>query len=206
MKKRSQINVPVEVSDHVREIADAEEPHSEPPAKLDPSKGFASAHTAEEIELDNDFARIVERVFVEKPLEVYEQLEAALRVGEKRSDYGTMMKALDEAEANARLAHRLYITSRVEHEKWLLDNQVIMGAMWTRATAALQREKDAGVRNKAIQDTDVRIQCSLMFEDEFKAQEVKKAKVKAMEESMKNLAELWASRCRSLQTMLSKQR
>lgn len=165
-----------------------------------------NANQAEEDPLDPEFERIVTKIFVDHPLEEYERLETALRIGEKRSDRGTVNKALDEAEANARTAHRLWMTAKVEHQRWELENQVLFGAMRAEATKTLQREKDQKLRNKQITDADVEATCALLFPDEYKHQEVKRRKVEAMVKSMENLCECWMSRCRSLQAMLGKQR
>lgn len=182
-----------------KQLADALDP---PPNPL----AWASANAAKAVPLDADFDRITEMVFVENPLEVYKQLEAALRVGEKRSDHGTMMRALDEAEGNARMAHRLYITAKVEQDRWERENGVVFGAMRAEATRALQREKDQGGRSKQITDADVESMCATLYPDEYQHQEHKRKRVKAMVDSMANLVDAWNSRCRGLQVAVTKMR
>jgi hypothetical protein len=156
--------------------------------------------------LDVEFDRIATTLIVEHPMEIYQKLEAALKVGDQRTDHGSVNKSLDEAESNCRLAHRLWSSAKLEYERWRLDNNQVFGAMWLEATVVLQKEKDAKLRNKQITDADVESMCSSLFPEQWRAQEIKRKKVELMVKSMENLTECWISRCRSLQAMLSKQR
>lgn len=162
---------------------------------------FVSANGSDAV-LPGDFASITERVFVNDALAEYNRLEAALTLGDQRSDYGTLLKALDQAEQNARGAHRLYVTAKVVHQKYELDAEPVQAAMWESAQVALQREKDAGERKKQITDADVRMMASTMFPDEWQSIQLQRAKAKAMVEHVERLAELWMNRCRTLSTML----
>lgn len=159
-----------------------------------------------EVPLSPDFEKIVTKIFVAEPDKVFERLEALLKVGEKRDDRGSVLKALDEAEDNARLAFKLWSTAQRERVRWEKDNATVHGAMRLEANKILQTEKNQGLRSKQITDADVESMCASLFPDEWRAQAVRCESVKAMEESIKNLAELWGKRVGSLQTMLSKQR
>ena len=163
-------------------------------------------HAAHETPIAPGFARIVERIFIADPEAAYARLESDLRIGDERATYGALTKALDEAETNARTAHRLYISAKVERERWELDNEVAFGAMRAEATRSLQREKDTKARSKQITDADVASECAMLFPDEYRAQALTRKKVKAMEDSLANLSEVWLIRCKSLQTMLGRQR
>jgi len=167
---------------------------------------FESANAAREDKLRPDLAKIVETVFVNDVHETWKKLREALSIGEKRSDHGTLQRALDNAERYAYDAHRLFVTAKVERERWERENDVIFGAMWSEATADLQREKDSGIRSKQITDADIRARTATLHPDEFQAQETHRAKIKATVDSLENLAEQWNSRCRTLQTMLGKLR
>lgn len=188
-----------ETSKKLQEELDRNQPKSE---RIE----FDRANAPKEKPLDPQFERIVESVFVDKPFEIYQALEAKLRVGDQRTDHGSVNKALDEAESNARLAYKLYCTAKIERERWEMDNDVIFGAMRAEATRLLQREKEQGLRSKQITDADVDSTCATMFADEWRHQQTKRKKVDLMVKSMENLSELWLSKCRSLNAMLSKQR
>lgn len=159
-----------------------------------------------EVPLSDDFERVTLSYLVEEPYKVYQQLERELDLGDQRDDRGSVRKAADRAESNARLAHRLWMTARVEERRWELENEATFAAMRTEATAALQREKVAGDRSKQITDADVTARACAMYPDEYRAQEVRKKKVDGMVKSCENLSTLWNSRCRTLQELHSKQR
>jgi hypothetical protein len=172
---------------------------------LDPLR-WGSANKAEESQLDSGFLAIVETLVVDDPMAYYGELEKALVVGDKRTDYGTVMKHLDEAEKNARMAHRLWQSGRIEQKRWELENEVVHSAIRREATRSLQHEKESGTRAKMVTDADVESRMASLFPDEYRAQGHKRAKVRSMVDSLQNLAEVWMSRCKSLQVILSKQR
>lgn len=167
---------------------------------------FESANAAKENKLRPDLTRIVENVFITDLHATWKRLLEAMVIGEKRSDHGTLQAALDRAEHNAYDAHRLYVTAKIERERWERENDVILGAMWSEATRTLQKEKDDGLRSKQVTDADVKACAATLHPDEYVAQEVRKAKIKATVDSLENLSEQWNSRCRTLQAMLSKLR
>lgn len=167
---------------------------------------FESANAAKTPMIRSDFGKIVETVFVNDLHETWKKLKDSLTVGEKRSDHGTLQKALDQAEKNAYDAHRLYITAKIEFESWQKDHDVVMGAFWSEASRSIQKEKDEGNRSKQITDADVRMRIATLHPDDWKVLEVKSAKFKATVDSLANLSEQWNSRCRTLQTMMGKLR
>jgi hypothetical protein len=155
---------------------------------------------------DPAFAAIVEKVFVRNPEELADRLEAALTIGDRRTDYGSMMRYLDEAERNARDAHRLWQTAIAERKRWEADNEVVWATMRSQATRALQHEKEEKSRSKQITDADVESRMATLFPDQYRRSERSRVRMKAMVDSMQNLAEVWLLRIRTLQTILSKQR
>jgi hypothetical protein len=167
---------------------------------------FEHANRPKATPLRPDADRIVSTIFLNDVADAWEKLESGLRVGEKSSDHGTLFKALDEAESNARLAHRLFVTMKVVQDEWEKTNEVVFGALWSEANQALQDEKDQGIRSKQITDADVRARCAVLHPDEWKAQEIKRARLKATVATLENLSEVWLSRCKTLQTMLGKSR
>jgi hypothetical protein len=167
---------------------------------------WGNANKPEPATLEPGFAKIVEKLHVDDPEGTYDRLERELTIGIKRTDYGTVMKHLDRAERNARLAHRLWQDASVAFKRWELDSEVTWAAMRSQANRSLQSEKDKGLRSKMITDADVESRLATIFPDEWRAQQHERNRNKALVASMENLAEMWSSRCRSLQTILSKQR
>lgn len=167
---------------------------------------FEHANKAKVTKVREDLEQIVETVFVNDMGAMWKKLREGLVVGEKRSDHGTLQKALDLAEKRAHDAHRLYVTAKIERDRWERQNEVVHGAMWSDANRSLQKEKDDGLRSKQITDADIKARVATLFPDEYEAQEVRRAKIKATVESIEDLAEQWKSRCRTLQVMLGKLR
>ena len=197
MRKRSEVGPGVARSaEDVREV---------PRVKPSPLE-FPTAQPVATHDLDPGFARIVETLVIEDPWEQYRKLERLLRAGPKRTDRGTMLRRLDEAESCARLAHRLYMNAMLERRRWELDNQVISSACREKAKATLQRDKESGEHSKQITDEDVLTRAALLFPDEYRATENKYARVKRMVDSMEHLSRMWESRCRTLATFVTKMR
>lgn len=152
--------------------------------------------------VSHDLERITESIYAVDYRATFERLQAELRVGEKRADYATLAKALDDAEDNARLAHALYLAAKLEREKWKLDMEVILAPMRTEATGELQKEKEQGLRSKQITDADVESKIAALHPEEVQWHASKATKLRGMEEHLLHLVELWKSRCRTLQTLV----
>lgn len=156
--------------------------------------------------VSDDFGAIVESTFVEEPLRIYERLIKELSIGEQRANYAVVNAALDRAEENARLAFRLYLTAKYEAEKYELDLAPINATIRENATLDLQSEKNDGERAKAITNGDVDARAQTMYPDHCRAIGDGRRKVKSMVASCAKLADLWKSRCRSLEVMLQSMR
>lgn len=152
--------------------------------------------------MSKDFEQIVTSVYEIDTLKEYTRLESQLTIGEDRSDYATVLSHLDRAENNARVAHKLYLSSKIERERWQAENEPIRAAIWSKAERELQREKDDKARNKSITNEDVRARALELHPDEFQAYEMYLARVNGTEKHLEKLSELWTSRCRTLQVIL----
>ena len=167
---------------------------------------WPSANRPKEKPIDERFARITERVFVEDPEGLYKKLEENLRIGEERSDRGVLLRALDNAESNARDAHRLWMTAKLEQQRYEITNKIVFAAIRDEANRVLQREKDQKLRSKQITEEDIDTMAAQLFPDEYEEQKLRRHKAELMVKSMENLAELWLKRCSALETMLGKSR
>jgi len=182
---------------------DGERPQTPEDNEFAPKRGLRPRKSPE---LTPDFEHIVERVYQVDALKEYNRLEAALRVGERRTDRGALNFALDEAENNARLAHALYISAVLERARWEADAEIIMAPVRSIAVAELEKDKRDKIRTKDITDADVRAKMAALHPDEFKDHKDRSAKIKGMEDQLKRIADLWQSRCSSLRTMMDKVR
>jgi hypothetical protein len=149
-----------------------------------------------------DYERIVEAIYAVDAAKDYADLEQNLEVGEERGDFRTLQQHLDKAEARARRAHQLYLGAKLERARWELDSEVVCAAMRKEAADDLEADKAAG-RKKQITDADVRSRMAEKFADEWRSQELRRVKLKGMEEALERLADLWKGRCHSLGTLIS---
>ena len=155
--------------------------------------------------LSEGFERIQTRVFdLPDPDSEYRSLEKALMLGTQQFD--SITAALDQAEDNARRAHRLYVNARVDAERFGIEADVVEGGLWSLASAELQREKDSGARTKQITDGDVKSRVSTMFPDQWRELQEKRIKTRKMMEHLERIADLWKTRCYSLAAMLASKR
>lgn len=153
---------------------------------------------------DPGLERIAERLYKINIAETAQHLAEEIRVGNKRSDYATLQRVVDDAVANAKAANALYLNAKALFEEWEAEAAIVMAPMRSEATAALQAEKNAGERNKLISNADVEAKMAALYPDEFKAHAVKRAKLKGTVEHLQNDSELWAKqRCKHVDTMLA---
>jgi hypothetical protein len=154
----------------------------------------------------NTYSRIVDRVFNEDIFSSYDRLEKGLSLGGGRSDYATLVKFLDEAEDNAREAHRLFVNARLESERIELESTSNVASLWNDARRQLEAEKDAGSRKKQVTDTDVKYAVAELFPEQWRHEESRRIKAKYTKEHLERLADLWKTRAHSLTVMLQTMR
>lgn len=149
------------------------------------------------------FGHIVRRIVSDDAFDAYPRLEAALKIDAQRTDYGTLLRALDESEDNAREAHKLYVNAVIERERVELESEAVLASMREEAHRELQLEKDQGLRSKQITDADVSATCAGKFPDEWQAQQRRKSEAKRSCEHLERFADLWKERIRTLQVMIT---
>ncbi len=166
-------------------------------------KDAAERQRKELPELEMSFTRIRESVFtLHDPDGEYKHLEEGISLREALTP-NALMTALNEAEDNARRAHKLYVVARADYERFERECEPIVESMRDAANRELQAEKDSKLRSKAITDADLRGRASTMFPDEWRAIDSRRIKADGMLEHLKALAELWKNRCYSLNGMLN---
>jgi hypothetical protein len=164
-----------------------------------PAQAAAAERKMQELpELAMSFTTIREKVFtLTDPDGEYQHLEDSLSIRAALTP-GVLQAALNEAEDNARRAHKLYVVANADYERFERECEPIIESMRDAATRELQHEKDNGMRSKAITDADVRGRASQLFTDEWAAIDARRIKANGMLEHLKVLAKLWENRCYSL--------
>lgn len=197
-----------ELSESVKEKEISDEAPKEEP-KFDPATAvneFVGRHKTTDVKVDPKLERISESVVNVDALGEFDRLESELKIGATRTEYAYVVKALDCAEDNARIAHKLFISAKAEFTAWSAEQEVVIAPMRTEATRELEREKREGLRSKQITDADVTAKMAALFPDEFVYQEKKRAKLKLTLDHLEKFSELFSSRCRSLQALISTMR
>lgn len=189
------------VGDGGRELADILEKEEVPKTR---AVVFESANAPKGVEISDGMQRIVETIFIptDKVFETYKKLESDLVLGnERRVQKGHIIAALDNAESNLRLANRLYLSAKLDFEAWEKDHEIVTAPIKQEANRALQREKNEGSRSKQITDGDLASMCALLFPEEWKDAEIKRARFKATVDSLANLQAAWDHRCQTLRKL-----
>ncbi len=158
---------------------------------------FQSANLGPEV--GEDFNRIVETLYAADAFKDYDDLERNLEIGDQRGDRATLREALDKAEARARRAHKLFMGAKLELVKWELDARKVEAAMRQKATEVLKNDPE---RTKRVTNDDVEAQMVESFPDEVASQEIKRAKLKGVTESLEHLTRRWDMKCGDIRTLL----
>jgi hypothetical protein len=155
--------------------------------------------------LEDGYLAVQERIFtLPDPNAEYDELERAMKLGTREFD--SVSRALDDAEDNARRAHKLYVNARLEYERFSIDADIIEAGMAAQARTELEREKETGQRSKQITQEDVKHKCLAMFPDEWRDLAERRVKGRKMLEHLERFAELWKTRCFSLAKQLEARR
>ena len=167
----------------------------------------AAESTTAQLPHEGGMQRIIDEIYVLDIYETWKRLERGLSVGEDGcTDYATLMRHLDKADAHTRKAHQLYIVARLAQERFEIEAQQLEAGLRNAASKVLQGEKTAGVRSKAITDADVLAQIQVIAPDEWNRLAIKRLEHRKTTEHLEQLVSVWASRARSLQAMVGKVR
>ena len=149
------------------------------------------------------YGRIVRTMFAFDPDKIFDELNEKRRFGKPIKDMGylELAEALDDAARMHRNASLLFADAQVKRAQFEADCEAIAGDMRTQASNALKREKDEK-GGKQITNGDVEARMASMFPDEYRRQNVLKAKIKATVGQLEDDVKWWELRRREIDTML----
>ena len=149
------------------------------------------------------YGRIVRTMFAFDPDKIFDELNEKRRFGKPIKDMGylELAEALDDAARMHRNASLLFADAQVKRAQFESDCEAIAGDMRTQASNALKREKDEK-GGKQITNGDVEARMASMFPDEYRRQNVLKAKIKATVGQLEDDVKWWELRRREIDTML----
>jgi hypothetical protein len=147
---------------------------------------------------------IIESVFRVNYEEDWKHLHAQLTIGIDRTNHAVVAAHVDHVQDRANSALKLYLNLKLEYEHYKLNREIVWAAIRDEANAELQREKDAGLRNKSITDADVTAKMAELHPDEYRRVEMEKKKFELAVEQAKGFADRWADRPRDVNSLLNK--
>jgi hypothetical protein len=161
------------------------------------------------LSMGDGYDRIVDTLFdLPDPHEEYLAVKQSLKLGTRasRADYGTLIDALDVSEDMAERAFALLVNAKVARDAYDIDARAIEAGMRDQANAALQAEKDAKTRSKAITDADVTAYMAAKFPDEWRDIEARRGKARRTVSYLEDLAKRAGERARDLRQMVARAR
>lgn len=156
--------------------------------------------------VNRDMERVITTIFAVDFGKEHDRLIKEMRIGEKRTDRGTVSKAADDAEENARIAFDMYCAAYAEQKGWEAEVELIEAPMRSEAVAELENDKKNGLRSKQITDADVTAKMAAIHPDEFRHIARRRVEMKLLVERSERIADLWMSRCSKTRSFLDKVR
>lgn len=154
--------------------------------------------------IPQDSQRIIESIFKIDLWPEWERLHHNIMLGdEHRNNRGMVKAALDRAENNRRVAHKLYANFRIDLERYKIDTEINQSAMRDEAFAKLQGEKQNKQRSKTITNDDVRAKMAELHPDAFRHARIEVKKFELAVEHAKDFHAAWVDRCYDLRVLLN---
>lgn len=129
------------------------------------------------------------------------RLEAELSLGDGSTEYGTVLRAVDQSAKNLFEAARLARKAKLEDEKFALELDQRLEVLRSAAAAKLEQQKANGERSKAPTIKDIE-DCMLSeWPDEMRSLKARKAEMHGAFRAIESLEMAWRDRCQSLRTL-----
>jgi hypothetical protein len=133
------------------------------------------------------------------PATMYRELVSKLKLGEHATDYGTVHRALDDAEYNAFQAGKLARAAKLEEQR--VDRQCEQELEVLRSTAR-EKLKEAGVKKPSAQEVeDYMMRAGTGWPDLVRRLNRRKEEAHAQRATCDHLETSWRSRCNTLRVM-----
>jgi hypothetical protein len=173
--------------------------------------GEEAASVTRETPMAQRFGRIVECILEVEDVEAtYAEIEDWLRPVDAFKDHGVLARQLERGEILARKAHAMWMAAKLAKDAHESDNAGAFGAMRKFAVETLEKEKDLLKAEKKtakqINETDIELEVARQFVTDYRQHQIGRRKAKILDESLAHLVDTCASKIRSLQALLGKQR
>jgi len=158
--------------------------------------------------LPDGYSAVVTSVFdLPDPYSVYKEIVEGIRpLKVSRLSMSDLMDVLDRAQSIVIAARGLLVNTKVTVDGVKRDTDRLMAAMRDQASTQLEREKEAGLRKKAITNDDVMGCVATMFPDEWAACQERDAKARRTIAMIEAICESAIERARDLRAIVSSSR
>lgn len=133
--------------------------------------------------------------------QTYTRLVKELTLGDGATEYGTVIRAVDQGAKNLFEAARLSRKAKLEDEKFAADLDKRYEVLRTAAQQALEQDKANGVRSKAPTKQDIDDRMLSTWPDEVTSIKARKAEMHGAFRAIESLELAWRERCQSLRTL-----
>jgi hypothetical protein len=158
--------------------------------------------------LPDGYSAVVTSVFnLPDPYSVYTEIVEGIRpLKVSRLSMSDLMDVLDRAQSVVIAARGLLVNTKITVDGVKRDTDRLMAAMRDQASTQLEREKEAGMRKKAITNDDVMGYVATMFQDEWAACQERDAKARRTISMIEAICESAIERARDLRAIVAASR
>ena len=160
---------------------------------------------AAELRMGGGLDDIVDNLFDYDVKADYATIMKALTLDMKasKSDYGSLVDALDDAESNVHKALQILANAKVSHKSYNAEADTIEASLREAAIEILEREVTEGTRQKRYTKDDIQSVMVANYHDEYRDLEIGRAKVSATTDYIEGLARTIQERARDLRQMVA---
>lgn len=183
----------------------ADAPDAPAPAKTATEVAAELVPGLQQWERRGAWGAVIESVESVDPPALYKELVAALRLGDRATDYGTIHHSLDNAEYNAFRAGQLVRAAKLEQDR--VDRVCDQELEVLRTNARKELEAEKGGKKATIQEVEDRMmKAGSGWPDLVSRLKRRKEEAHAQRGVCEHLEESWRSRCNTLRVMATKLR
>lgn len=178
-----------------------------------PAEEVSEAEVSEAVEVKHPVSRadkdrhpmpwglLINDVFRLNVRETYERLNQELTLGDGATEYGSVIRAVDQSARNLFDAARLCRRAKLEDEKFTAELDKELEVLRTAAQRALEIEKAEGKRSKAPTIQDIKDRMLASWPDAVSSMEERKAEMHGAFRAIEALEGAWRDRCQALRTL-----
>lgn len=144
---------------------------------------------------------VISDVFHLNVHETYSRLSAELTLGDQATEYGSVLRAVDQSARNLFDAARLARRAKLEDEKFAAELDMEREVLRSAAQSELEVEKAKGLRSKAPTIQDINDRMLANWPDKVTLINARKQEMHGALRAIEALQEAWRDRCQALRTL-----